>query len=469
MATISSPGIGSGLDIKSIVSQLVALEKKPLTSLQVKAATVQSQVSAYGQIKSLVSTLSDAAGKLNSVTGWNGVTATSSNATAVAVSAVGGTNPTSFSVEVQGLAKAQATASGTLLPVGGALGAGTLRLELGKWSIGAASFTPAAGGIPVDVVIGASDTVTDIASKINGANAGVTATVLTDASGERLLLRSKNTGEDAGFQLTVTDNDGNNTDNAGLSRLVSGSTMTQQGQNATATINGIAVSSASNTFSSIPGVTLTVAAQTTAPVEVSVSRDMTAIRKNIDDFVKAYNDVNQTLTEATKYDAATKTPGLLQGDSTANGLQTALRGILQSTTTGGAFARLADIGITQQLGGNLAVNSTKLDAALQQLDDVKNLFKASTGNTLTDGVATKLKSFATGLLATSGLFSTKDSSLKQALERNSKEQATVNDRVSRIEAQLNKRYSALDAQLSGLNSLNAYVAQQVTTWNKSTG
>ena len=136
MATISSPGVGTnGLDVKSIISQLVALEKKPLDTLKLQAATVNTKISAFGQIKSLVSTLQDAASKLTSVTGWNGVSTTSSDSKFVSASAVGGTLPTSFNVEIQSLAKAQATASAALLPVGGALGAGTLRLELGKWSV----------------------------------------------------------------------------------------------------------------------------------------------------------------------------------------------------------------------------------------------------------------------------------------------------------------------------------------------
>ena len=127
MATISSPGVGTnGLDVKSIISQLVALEKKPLDTLKLQAATVNTKISAFGQIKSLVSTLQDAASKLTSVTGWNGVSTTSSDSKYVSATAVGGTLPTTFSVEVQGLAKAQATASAALLPVGGALGAGTL-------------------------------------------------------------------------------------------------------------------------------------------------------------------------------------------------------------------------------------------------------------------------------------------------------------------------------------------------------
>ena len=256
MATISSPGVGTnGLDVKNIISQLVALEKKPLDALKLQAATVSTKISAYGQIKSLVSSLQDAASKLTSVTGWNGVTTTSSDSKFVSASAVGGTLPTSFSVEVQGLAKAQATASAALLPVGGALGAGTLRLELGKWSVAPASFTPSSGQ-PVDITILASDKLSDVASKINGANAGVTASILTDASGERLLLRGKNTGEEAGFRLSVMEGgdtdpqSAGNTDATGLSRLVAGTTVSQAAANAKATVNGIAVTSATNTIAS---------------------------------------------------------------------------------------------------------------------------------------------------------------------------------------------------------------------------
>lgn len=467
MATISSPGIGSGLDVKSIVSQLVALERQPLDKLKLQAATVQTKISAFGQIKSMVSTLADAAGKLTSVTGWNAVSATSSNSAMVSASAVGGTLPTAFSVQVQGLAKAQATASASLLPVGGALGAGTLRLELGQWSVAPSTFTPGSG-VPVDITITATDTVSDIASKINGANAGVTATVLSDASGERLLLRGKNTGLDAGFRLSVTDNDGVNNDASGLSRLVAGSTVTQAAANARATVNGIPVTSATNTFANtVAGVTFKAEAETTAPVEITITKDNTALTKNISDFVAAYNAINTLLSDATKYDGSTKQAGLFQGDSTAIGLQNALRSAVQSVSTASsAFQRLADVGITQQLGGNLAVDSTKLAKALENPDEVKNMFR-NTESGSAQGIAVKIKALTTSLLSVDGFFKAKDSTLQLSLDRNAKDQNRVSERAQAVEKQLNRRYSALDTQLASLNALNAYIGQQVTAWNKS--
>lgn len=475
MATISSPGVGTnGLDVKSIISQLVTLEKRPLDTLKLQAATVNTKISAFGQIKSLVSTLADAASKLTSVTGWNGVTTTSSDSKFVSATAVGGTLPTTFSVEVQSLAKAQATASAALLPAGGALGAGTVRLELGKWSGSPASFTPGSGQ-PVEITISATDKLSDVASKINGSGAGVTATILTDASGERLLLRSKSTGEESGFRLSVLEGadadpqSAGNTDASGLSRLVAGTVVTQAAADAKATVNGIAVTSGTNTFAStISGVTFKAEQVTTAPIEITVGKDEAAIQSNIDGFVKAYNDINQLLQEATKYDAKTNSAGLLQGDSTAVALQNSLRNAIQSISTGGgAFKRLADVGITQQLGGNLAVDSVKLSKALVgNPEDVKGLFR-NTGGGSADGIAVQLKALTTNLLSNDGFFKSKDDTLQLSLKRNSQDQTRVNEKVNAFEKRITQRYNALDTQLSSLNGLNAYISQQVAAWNKS--
>lgn len=467
MATMSSPGIGSNLDVKSIVSQLVAIEKQPLEKLKLQAAATQTKISTFGQIKSLVSSLQDAVGKLTSVTGWNAVAAASSDSAAVTVSAIGGTQPTTFAVEVQNLAQAQSTYSMPLLPVGGAIGAGTLRLEIGQWA--GAVFTPGSG-TPVDLTISATDTVSEIASKINSANAGVTATVLSDASGERLLLRGKSTGVEAGFRLSVTsDTDGDTADALGLSRLVNGTVTNQAAEDAAATINGIPVTSSTNTFANkVSGVTFTAVKETTAPVTLTITRDNSAVQKNIEAFVKAYNDVNSVLNEATKYDASTKTGGLLQGDSTALALQSALRAAIQSMTTGSSvFGRLSDIGVSVLRGGDLEINSSKLSTAMENMDELKAMFSSTTTGS-GQGIAVRIKSLTTTLLSSDGFFSSKDDTLKRALDSNSRDQTRLNEKVSRVEAALNRRYTALDTQIASLNSLNSYLTQQITQWNKST-
>jgi flagellar hook-associated protein 2 len=456
MATISSLGIGTnGLDVRSIVEQLVALEKKPLEKLKLDAATTQAKITTFGQIKSLVSALQDSVSKLTSVTGWNSVSATSSAKDYVGASAIGGTQPTSFSVEVQSLAKGRATASQSLT-AGTAVGEGTLTLTV--------------NGTAVDVAVDATDTMASVAGKINGANAGVTATILNDGSGERLLLTSKATGLTGAFTLGVSDIDGNDADNLGLSRLLFNTTETKAAADAAATINNIPVTSSTNTFTNVvSGVTLTVSKETEVgkPVTITVAPDTTAAKANIEAFVKAYNDVNGVLNEATKYDAEKGVGALLQGDSTTLALQSALRAAVQSLTTGGAFGRLSDVGISAQRGGNLEIDATKLGKALEQPDALKTLF-SSAGTGDAQGIAVRLKSVTTALLSTEGFFKRKDDSLNRMLDANSKDQNRVNDKASRIETQLNRKYSALDTQMASLNALNTYLAQQISQWNKST-
>lgn len=463
MASISSIGVGSGLDVKSIVSQLVELEKRPLQKLELQAATVNAKISAFGQVKSLVSTLSDAASKLTSVTGWNGVTTSSSDSTFVSATAVGGTLPTTFNVEVTALAKAQSTAS---TAISGIVGQGTLKIELGKWdTVATGAFTPKTPASSVDITVSATDTVADIASKINGANAGVTATILTDASGQRLLLRGKNTGEEAGFNVTTTAV-------SGLERLATTASDSTTGSretaaNALATVNGLTVTSSTNTFANtVAGVTFKAEKETTAAVQINVTKDNSAVQANITAFVEAYNAINSYLSEATKYDAGTKQAGLFQGDSTAVGLQNSLRAAMQSVSKGSnVYKTLSDIGIGVVRGGNLEVDSSKLSKALDNVDEVKKMFRGS--DAVASGLAASVKSLATDMLSTGGFFKTKDSSLQLSLKRNSEDQSRVKEKASTLETRLNARYSALDSKMATLNALNSYVSQQVTTWNKA--
>jgi len=473
MATISSPGIGSGLDVQSIVSQLVALEKAPLKPLQTQATSFQTKLSTYGTIKSQVAALGDAAAKLSTSSGWNAVTATSSNATAVNVTAAAGAVATSLTLEVQQLAKAQSTASSTVA-AGTAMGSGTMTIELGSW--GSGSFV--AGSAPaVNVTINpGEDTLAEIAAKINGAGAGVSATVLKDASGERLLMRSSATGEETAFRISVADGDGNNTDANGLSRLAfdtanpAGMARTQVGQNAQATINGVSISSASNRLSdTLPGLTIQLSQVTTAPVEIEVKTDLEAARKNLQGFVDAYNALNTTLVNATRFDAGSKSAGALQGDSTAVGLQSALRGMMRSVTASSPFARLPDIGLDIKSGGALEIKTEKLDAALTDFEGLKALFTTTSADPTARGFGLKIKAFADGLINSDGLVSTKTAGIQAAVKRNELDQERINDRAARVEVRLLAQYNAMDAAVSRLSGLSAFVNQQVSMWNKSSG
>lgn len=477
---LSSAGIGSGLDVETIVSKLVALEKQPLTKLQTVASSIQSKISIVSQVKSLMSTLSDAASKLSQNSSWSAMVATSSNVGAVQVSVSGAASATSFSVGVAQLARAQSVASAALGATNAPVGGGSLSIQLGTWSgTGTASpqFAEGTAGA-VSVQIDAADTLAVVASKINDAKAGVTATVLRDANGERLLLRSDSTGEASGFRIQVAEDGAS----PGLSRLSfdpqlsaglgMAATTPQYGQNAKASINGIAVESATNTFTdTIPGLSFTASQVTTAPVDVSVSADTAAMKKSVQDFVTAYNALNDLLSASTKYDDATKKAGALQGDSTTVGLQNALRSMMGATAVGaGAFQRLADIGIDMKRGGKLEVSESKLDAALKNPQALKAMFATNAGvGADSNGLAVKVKAFASQMLSFEGLLENKATALSASVKRNTSDQDRVNDRAALVEKRLRAQYTALDAKMGSLTALNSYIAQQVTQWNKTSG
>jgi flagellar hook-associated protein 2 len=476
MATISSAGVGSGLDVKSIVSQLVAIEKQPLTALQTKATTYQAQLSLYGTVKSQVATLETASTLLAGASGWNTQKAASSNATAVGVTASTSAVATSMSVEVSQLARAQSAASLSLATTTTGVGVtGTLQLELGSWS--EPTTTPVAGpaftanGTTASIGIVSTDTLSDIKTKINAANAGVTASVLKDGTSERLVIRSNTTGADAGFRL-------NTPADAGLAALGftnpdSASFVGQSPLDAKVKINGVSVKSATNTMANVTtGVSLQLSQVTTAPVEITVEPDLAVVDKNIQSFVDAYNALNTTLANATKYSATTKVGGVLQGDSTTTGLQNALRSMLGSSGAGTkpTFTHLSDVGIERQTDGSLKINATKLTSAKADMANLTNLFTASTPlNHATDGFGLKVKNFTHALLTFDGRVTNKSAALQGSIDRNLKDQDRVTERASRVETQLLRQYTALDSQMATLTSLSSYVTSQIAQWNKSTG
>ncbi len=472
---LSSAGIGSGLQVEEIVAKLVALEKQPLKKLQSVASSMKTQLSVYSQVKSMVSTLSDAAGKLAQSSAWGSMTATSANSAAVSVQVSGASSATSFGVEVQQLARGQSVASASLGVAGAPVGAGKLSIQLGAWSQPAPpGFTGGATGA-VDITVEATDSLSDVAAKINGAKAGVTATVLRDAQGERLLVRSGTTGDASGFRIQVPEGapgglgrlqfDPQNAPGTGMA-----ANAVQYGQNAKTTLNGIALESATNTFAdTVPGLSFTVAQTTTAPVEIAVQPDTAAMKKNIQDFVTAYNAVNDLLSASTKYDAGTKTAGALQGDSTTVGLQNMLRSVMGSTTAGaGAVQRLADIGIDIKRGGKLEVSEAKLDTALKDPQALQAMFAANASVTPdANGLAAKVKALTSQMLSFQGALENKTEAINASVKRNVSDQDRVNDRADRMETKLRAQYLALDDKMASLSGLGAYIGQQVSQWNNN--
>lgn len=481
MATITSVGIGSGLDVNSIVSQLVALEKAPLKTLTLKATNVQAQISAFGEIQAQFSALTDVATRIAAPGVWASRNATSSNTSAATISVLPSASAGSLSLDVDQLAQTQSVSSAALA-AGTKPGAGTLTLQLGAWSAGGSAFTPGSAA-SVDVQVLDTDDLAAIAAKINSADAGVAATVFNDGSNERLLLQSKATGEASGFRLQSGDAalaglvfDPQNSPSQGMAAT---GIPVQYAQDAMARINGLAVTSSTNTLTNnLPGVTITLANTTTtgygtpgeakAPVTLRISEDVTPAVKNVSDFVTAYNTLNKSLSDLTRYVAATKTAGLFQGDSTVVGLQNVLRSMAGSSSLGATSQRLSDIGLQRQLDGSLTIDTDKLSTAANDGTKLQQLFTNNNNDPFTDGFALKFRTFGRGLLASGGRLAAKTDALQKNLDANAQEQAKVNERADLFETRLRKQYSALDARMAGLNALNAYVTQQVALWNKST-
>lgn len=472
MATITSAGIGSGLDIEALVSKLVAAERTPITQLSTKIDGLKTELSAFGKVQSTLATLRDAASKLTSPSTWGGTLATSSAPTSVAVSAGAGAAIGNVTVDVKQLASAQTLVSGTsYASATTTIGQGSLTITLGAWgkdADGNATFTDKAGGTPVTINIAdGQDTLTGIRDAINSANAGVTASIVNDASGARLTLRSIASGETNGFRI---DGGGGLADlgydpRVGVTSLI----QTLPAQNARALINGIDVSSESNSLKeAIDGLNITLLSTTTVPASVAVSQDKDSIKKVIADFTTAYNAVNALLREQTKYDSAAKTAGPLQGDATAVGLQNQLRAIMGGTTSlAGSVGRLAQIGLEPGSDGNIVTSETKLNTALGDLDSLKKLFMGlDSTDSSNSGFAQRIRSYIDGALSTDGRVSSKQAGLQKLIDNNNKSIDKLEDRAALTEKRLRARYTALDTQMSKLNGLSNYVTQQMAQLNK---
>lgn len=470
---LSSTGIGSGLDVNSIVSALVNVERVPITRLQTQASTLQTQLSSYGKIQSYVAAVRDAARTLASPATWTQTIGSSSDA-AVGIVTDGSTLPGSYKVEVQSLAAAQSVATATTYPSAtSTLGQGSLHIELGSWA--GSAFTAQSGATAIDVTIGpGEDTLQQVRDKINAAGAGVVASILTDASGARLVLRSRDTGAANGFRVGVTESSP-----AGLAALAydpSGAatsmTLAQAASDAHATINQLPVTSASNTLVGvIDGLTLTLNKVTSAPVDVGATPDSASMKKSVEAFVAAYNDMAKYLTEQTKYDAASKTAGTLQGDSAALAVRSQMRSLL-ATTSGASttFARLADIGFDVQTDGTIQLVGSKLDNALANVPELKKLFANSDSVTpANNGVLLQMRELADRFLGVDGTLTTRSDGLQHRIDDNKDQQARLEVRVDAFEARVRAQYTALDAQMGQLTGLSTYVTQQMAMLNRSSG
>lgn len=478
MAGLSSLGIGSGLDAENIVTSLVAIERKPAEAIKTENSKLETKVSTWGKIQSAFSSLQDASSALNSADFWTATKATSSDSESVGVTTGANSAPGAYSITVQSLASSQYVASSAYASKSSAVGQGTLTIQTGTYVTSAeppaVTFNAKAAASEFSITIGPEDnTLEKIRDKINRAGAGVTASLVNDSAGARLVLRGA-TGAENAFKVSVSEDPSA----PGLSALaydastggVSQMTRTQSASNAQATINGLSVSSTSNTMTGVvDGLTLQLNKTSSTPINVNVTKDTEAIRKGIDTFVSTYNNVVSTVRVQSKYDEASKTSGPLQGDSTARGLLAQIRNMVGSSSgASSVFGRLSDIGMDINVDGTLAINSTKMSSAMENMGELQKFFANSdAANSGKDGLSQRMRSLTSQLIGAEGPISTRTDGIKSMIERNKDKIERIDVKAALAEARLRAQYTALDNNMAKLNGLASYVTAQLAALNKN--
>lgn len=398
---VTSATSATNLDINSIISQLMAVERQPLTKLDVKEAGYQAKLTAYGSVKGAVASFQSAVQSLSSSSKFQAVKATVSDTTVFSASASSIAVAGNYSLEVTSLAQAQKLVASGQASSTAAIGDGTataITFDFGKITGGSfdsgtgkytgASFESSGTGTKSITIDSGNNSLQGIRDAINAAKMGVTATIINDGSVTapyRLALSADSSGVSNSLRITTSGGDGTLDtllahDPAGLPAAQHLS-QTVTAQNADFKVNGVAVSKTSNTVSDVvQGVTLTLSKITASPATLTVARDTAAIGSSISSFVKAYNDLAKTLKDMSAYDAASQKGAILQGDATVRTLQSQLRNILGTSITGtsGALTTLSDVGVSFQKDGTLALNQTKLDSAIAgNFSDIASLFAAA--------------------------------------------------------------------------------------------
>lgn len=391
---ISSLGVGSGLDLSSIVSNLVSAEAVPTENrLFRQEADVTTELSAFGALRSSLSLFQGSLANLQSSTVFDAKKFTISDSSIFTATTENSADPGNYSIEVSAIAQAQslATSAATAFTdVSDTIGTGTLTIQFGETSTGPYAFTQDTSKATQTITVSAANnntTLSGMRDYINDNDFGVQASIVNDGNGYRLLLTSESTGAKNSMQITVTsDGDGNDNDNSGLSQLAFNAsaqtsvTQTVAAQDAALSINGLDITRETNTVSgAISGVTLDLLkAEVGSLVKFNVSENSQPAKNSINEFVTNYNDLITNMNALTAYDAETGSAGILIGDFTVRSLSTQLRSVISDAVSqlSGDLRSLADLGITTNSStGTLDVDETILDDALSNFpEQVEALF-----------------------------------------------------------------------------------------------
>ena len=456
MATLSSGGIGSGLDVAGLVNQLISAERAPAEArLASKESGLKAQLSAFGLIRSALDKLKTALDALKSPTLLNAVAASSADATRFTASTAAGAVAGSYAVEVAALASAHKLASGAFGGPDAVVGTGTLELSLGA----------AIASVTID---SSNNTLTGIRNAINAARdadgkpLGITATLVTSTGGTEpagtyLLLSATKTGAANTIAVNQSGGDG------GLAALqyqaggsANGLTETQAPADAVVTIDGFTYASASNAVSgALSGVTLDLKATTTAPVTLTVAPDTVQVQPAVQALVDAYNGVFSVLKAQSTFDPAAGTAAALFGDSALRSLSNQLRRGLTDPVAGSPLMA-SDIGMSVDKDGVLKLDGQKLATLLST--DPAALDGLLRGDT---GIAGRLSTQVNGYVSSGGALRARTDGIDRRLGDIADQREALADRLAGLERRYLRQFNALDGLLAQMQSTGNFLTQQL--------
>jgi len=448
---ISSIGVGSGLPLDQLLSDLRNTENQALALIQKKQVGAQNRLTAYGRIQSSIEALKSAAEKLGKDDTYGGLK-TSVSGDTYSASANNKAIAGQYDIRVETLASAQTLVTNGVADRAQAIGAGgTITIQL-------------ADGTEQSIELGAEDTsINGLIKAINEADPslGVRATVINDGGAEphRLMLTATATGENAAVSRITVDG---NTELEGLIGFDSSqdnpNIQEQKANNATLFINGIEISSQSNQVeNAIEGVTLTLTKAGESGT-LKVERDDAATTQAVKAFVTAYNNLQSTIKSLTSYDVDAQEGSALTGDSLARRAQSLTRDALNGFSSEGVLRTLSQLGITTNpTSGLLEVNDEKLTAGLKDhLGDVQRLLAGE------GGLADRFKATTESFLGSKGYIQ----SAKDGTDRNITDlQRQYDDTSARIDAKMEnyrRQFTALDSMMAQMSSVSSYLTQQLS-------
>ncbi|VVO04783.1 flagellar filament capping protein FliD [Pseudomonas fluorescens] len=449
MASSTISGPGSGYNIQGIVSALVGAEKAPKQSqitAQQKDTTIQ--LSAVGTVKGALDAYRAAITKLNNVSAFNGLAATSSEDKNVKVTLGDAASSGKYVVVVQDLATSSKVTSKVFQ--GGASGVANTSDE-------AQTLTITQSGKSYDVSVPGGATLQQVRESINTqlSAQGISANVLSDSNGSRLVIGSSNSG--AGTNITLSGN----------SELAQGYDQGPAAQNAKYTIDGIAMESTSNKVTSaISGVTLElVAKDKDKPITISVESNTATLKTSVQSFVTAYNALMTSINTQTKVnatgDTATTTAGALTGDASMRQLVASLRSELVNSSGSSAMSGLSQMGITtDQKTGLLTLEDKAWDkAVVKGAGDIAKLF---TGE---NGLVTRMNKATAPYVGTTGLLASRVTDLNTKLTDLTTQQKDLDRRMESLQAALSAKYIAMDTMVAKLNATSSSIMTTLNALN----